>query len=426
MQVQVEKLRQALRLLEPVVPSKPTLPILKYVWLGEGKAVATDLEAAITISGLGAPTDVPLCLPYDTLVKLLASVPGHLVATITPDSKRATITAGQTEASLATMPSLDYPPIPNPTPTHVAAVDGDALVRALATVLPYAAGKDDKRPVLETVCLTPGETPEAATADGFRLAWEPLLVKLPGEKNLLIPTGAVRALANLWRHAPKPPELEGVATPAQIATAKRLVRLEYTADVLRVSFGEVSLLTKLVQGTFPDYRQLIPQGGMEVEFDASDLLRACKGMVRVAKEGSGIFRLSWGNGYLKVEARAEDVGTLSATIPAACGGEGRIAFNAGYLMEYLKGKEGMVSFAWTSSQAPCRFSYRGVSNLALMPMFVKDDAPAPTPPAPTPVPVEESEPDLPSEENSTPDPQEAPTPEASTPTKPARRRKKKS
>ncbi len=418
MQVQVEKLRQALRLLEPVVPSKPTLPILKYVWLGEGKAVATDLEAAITISGLGAPTDMPLCLPYDTLVKLLASVPGHLVATITPDGKKATITAGQTEASLATMPSLDYPPIPGLTPTHVAAVDGDALVRALTTVLPYAAGKDDTRPVLQAVCVTPGETPEVATADGFRLAWEPLLVKLPGDRNLLIPAGAVRALANLWRHAPKPPQLEGVATPAQIATAKRLVRLEYTADLLRVSFGEVSLLTKLVQGTFPDYRQLIPQGGMEVEFDAGDLLRACKGMVRVAKEGSGILRLSWGNDHLKVEARAEDVGTLSATIPATCGGEGRTAFNAGYLMEYLKGKEGMVSFAWTSSQAPCRFSYRGVSNLALMPMFVQDNAPTPTPP--TPVPVEESDPDLPSEENSTPDP----TP--STPTKPARRRKKKS
>jgi len=307
----------------------------------------------------------------------------------------------------------------------VAAVDGDALVRALTTVLPYAE-TDTNRPVLATVCVTPGETPEAAGADGFRLAWEPLLVKLPGDRNLLIPAGAVRALANLWRHAPKPPELEGVATPAQIATAKRLVRLEYTADLLRVSFGEVSLLTKLVQGTFPSYHQLVPQGGMEVEFDAGDLLRACKGMVRVAKEGSGILRLSWGDSYLKVEARAEDVGTLSATIPATCAGEGRIAFNAAYLMEYLKGKEGMVSFAWTSSQQPCRFSYRGVSNLALMPMFVKDDAPAPTPPAPTPVPVEESDPDLPSEENSTPDPQEAPTPEASTPTKPARRRKKKS
>jgi len=424
-EIQVEKLRQALRLLEPVVPSKPTLPILKYVWLGEGKAVATDLEAAITISGLGATTDVPLCLPYDTLVKLLASVPGHLVATITPDGKKATITAGRTEATLATMPSLDYPPIPGLTPEHVAAVDGDALVRALTTVLPYAE-TDTNRPVLATVCVTPGETPEAAGADGFRLAWEPLLIKLPGDRNLLIPAGAVRALANLWRHAPKPPQLEGVATPAQIATAKRLVRLEYTADLLRVSFGEVSLLTKLVQGTFPNYHQLIPQGGMEVEFDAGDLLRACKGMVRVAKEGSGILRLSWGNDHLKVEARAEDVGTLSATIPATCAGEGRIAFSAAYLMEYLKGKEGMVSLAWTSSQAPCRFSYRGVSNLALMPMFVQDNAPTPTPPAPTSVPVEESDPDLPSEENSTPDPQEAPTPEASTPTKPARRRKKKS
>ncbi len=184
-----------------------------------------------------------------------------------------------------------------------------------------------------------------------------------------------------------------------------------------MSFGEVSLLTKLVQGTFPNYRQLIPQGGMEVEFDAGDLLRACKGMVRVAKEGSGILRLSWGDEHLKVEARAEDVGTLSATIPATCGGEGRIAFNAAYLMEYLKGKEGMVSFAWTSSQAPCRFSYRGVSNLALMPMFVKSDEPGQEA---TPPPEPELAPEAPE-----PPPAAPETPPAHTQPEKARARRKK-
>ncbi len=52
--------------------------------------------------------------------------------------------------------------------------------------------------------------------------------------------------------------------PARLATARRLVRLGYSHDLLRVSFGEVSLLTQLVKGAFPDYRQLIPQGGPSV------------------------------------------------------------------------------------------------------------------------------------------------------------------
>ncbi len=52
----------------------------------------------------------------------------------------------------------------------------------------------------------------------------------------------------------------------------------------------------------------------------------------MAKESSGIFRLYWGDGELRVEARAEDLGTTSTAIPALCQGEGRIAFNAAYLL----------------------------------------------------------------------------------------------
>ncbi len=187
-QINVEKLRQALELLEPVIPSKPSLDVLKCVRLGEGKAVATDLEAAVTVSGLG-DSEEGVCLPYDTLIKLLASVPGHETAVITVDGKKATLIAGRTRATLAALPLEDFPPIPDLRPEHEAAVDGDALVRALTAVLPAAARKDDTRPVLQSVCLTLGESPEAAAADGFRLAWEPIPVKLPGEGSFSSPPG---------------------------------------------------------------------------------------------------------------------------------------------------------------------------------------------------------------------------------------------
>jgi DNA polymerase-3 subunit beta len=379
--VNVEKLRQALELLEPVVPRKTSLPACIYVRLGEGKAVATDLEAAVTVSGLG-DSEEGVCLPYDTLTKLLASVPGRETATITVDGKKATLTAGRTQATLAALPVEDFPPIPDLKPEHEAAVDGDALVRALTSVLPAAAGKDDTRPVLQSVCLTLGESPEVAAADGFRLAWEPVPVKLPGKGSLLIPTGSVRALAHLWRYAPKPPQLEGVANSAQLATARRLVRLGYSKDLLGVSFGEVSLLTQLVKGTFPSYRQLIPEAGApSVTFDAGDLVRAVKGMLKIAKEGSGIFRLYWGDSELRVEARAEDLGTTSTAIPAVCQGEGKIAFNAAYLLDYLKGKEGTVTFASDHPSHAGLFSYRDTPNLALMPMFVQwEGEPVATPP----------------------------------------------
>ena len=132
LKVQVQKLREALQLLEPAVPRKPSVAALTNVRLGEGKAVATDLEVAITISGVGEDgAGDGVCLDYRTLLKLLASVPGYEMATITLEDKKATLTAGATQAVLAALPVADYPNIPELKPEHEAAVDGDALALSL-------------------------------------------------------------------------------------------------------------------------------------------------------------------------------------------------------------------------------------------------------------------------------------------------------
>ena len=372
--IKVERLRDALSLLEPIIPKKATVPAVTYVRLSEGKATGTDLEVAVAVSGLGEGAEKGFCLHYTTLATLLASIPGNLTAEITADGKKAALTAGRTRATIGALPVEDFPPIRDFQPEHEAAVDGDALVRALTLVLPAAASDDKSRPVLNTVCLTLGETPEAAATDGFRLAWQAIPAKLPGEGNLLIPTGAVRALEHLWRKAPKPPELEGIDNPARLATAKRLVRVAYSQAEkrLKVSFGEVSLIAQLVEGKFPDYRQLIPTEGVtSVTFDARDLVRALKGIGRVAKDGSGIVRLYLGNGELKVEARNEDLGETSTVIHALCQGEGKIAFNYGYLLDYVKGKDGTVTLRIGTPSQPGLFAHRGVPNVTLMPMFVQ-------------------------------------------------------
>jgi len=411
MQVNVEKLRAALKLVAPAVPRKPTLAILSNIRLGEGKVIATDLDTAITIIGIGSVDDAPLCLPHKTLLAFLEAVPGRETLIITHQDGNAELTAGRARATLEGTPALDYPPIPNPTPEHVVAVDGDDLVRALTAVLYCAAGKDDTRPVLQSVCLTLGDTPEAGAADGFRLAWESLHIKLPGEGELLIPGTAVKDLDHLWRHAPKPPDLEGAASPAQIAMAKRLVKLAYTKDTLSVAFGAVSFITKLTAGSFPNYRQLIPPpGSTAVTFNAEDLWRALKGIGHVALDGSGIIRLSWGDSELKAEARAEKVGTVSAVVSSTCTAPGRIAFNLRYLQEYLREKPDDVTLSTgADGKAPGLFSYHGTARFALMPMFVQwgDEPKAPEPPEAEPEDQEGTD-ATPSEAG--PEPEEEPTP----------------
>ncbi len=389
MKVQIERLRQALQLLKPAVGRKANMEVLAYVRLGEGKVVAGNMEVFVTVSGVGESaagdgvlslSKEAMCLPYGLLVDLLAPVPGYVVADITVEHKLATMVLGSTTATLKALPGTDFPPVPTFTPEHDVAVDGDALVRCLSAVAPYAA-KEDARPVLAAVCLTLGEKSEAVGADGFRLAWQPA-PKLPGEGALLIPRGAVTVLKHLWKHAPKPPTLDEVADVAHLAIARRLVRLEYSQTPqakgapsrgLRVTFGEVSLHIELVQGTFPKYQQLIPDFTPSVVFHSADLLQALRSVAPMARDGSGIARLSWRDDKLQVKARADEVGSSSTSIRATCLRDGEIAFNIGYLLSYLTDKDGFVTLSTEAPSKPGLLSYRGIPDVVVMPMFVQPE-----------------------------------------------------
>jgi len=411
LKAQIEKLRLALDLVEPAVPRKPATAILSRVRLDGGMAMATDMEKSIVVSGVyedGAGEG--LCLDHRTLSNVLAQLPGYEFLSISVENKRATLTTLNTQTSMDAAPATDYPAVPKPKGENETAVDGDAFTKALATVLDYVASPNPltrssakKRgqqpaapnPVMTAVCVTLGDKPEVAAVDGFRLSWIPLPFKLPGEGNILIPADSVSALLHLWKKAPKPPELGGVLDPAKVATAKRLMRLQYGKERLAVSFGNVSLFTILTQGTFPNYRKRIPEAGTSsVTFLAPELDRAVKLVLETAKEGSGIIRLSWAEKELHVEGRDGDL-VSSTSVPAVCKGEGKVAFHHRYLQEYLHGKEGIVTLEGSGPTAPGLLYYRGVADTVLMPMFTDQDAGTKPPEAAKPEQAEEQEPEEP-------------------------------
>ena len=79
-------------------------------------------------------------------------------------------------------------------------LEGDAPVWALTAVLHFAATEED-RPVLCGVCLTLGDEVQVAAGGGYRLAWEGVPGRLPGEGHIILPAPAVRLLALLWKRA---------------------------------------------------------------------------------------------------------------------------------------------------------------------------------------------------------------------------------
>ena len=372
MQIRVDRLRQALELLEPAVPRKPTLAILKNVLLKDGKAISMDLEKCIVLS-LPEVTG-ELLIPHHEILELLKHVPGNETLTIEVKDSLVLSWDGGQAGGYSLADPRDYPPLPEVKVAAEGDLDGDMLTKGLLAMVPYTAG-DDKRPVLSGVSLyLLGQKMALAAGDGFRMGYQELPLSFPvqEERVLDIPAGTVEVLAKLWKKAPAPPA-PGANLVSQVV-AKRKLRLSVDGDKAAFNFGRVAFIVKLIEGTPPKFKDLIPASPPnKVRVMAPDFLVALRRIQDVAKAATGIARLKWADSGMTVSAKAEEKGSVESTIPAVTDdGPGRIAINIKYLQEYLAGKEDFVEMGISSDKSPVLFKYRNSPVVVIMPMFVQD------------------------------------------------------
>jgi len=374
MKIRVIKLRETLSLLGPVVPRKPSLPILSSVLVKEGQVTATDLETAVSI---GMPeAEEPMLLPYHQVMELLKHVPGDEVLTAGAEKNKLTLSWSGGKAAFLTKSPESYPPPREVKPKAEHSVEGDDLVSALVSASGYSA-TETSRPVLTGVFLTLGETVEVAASDGFRMACQQVSgvgFQVEGVKHAVIPSRTVRILGELWERSPK-------AAPVgdsliRVLVSKRKLELAIGEQTVRASFGEVTVVARLIQGTPPDYKALIPETpAHSIRVFAPDMQHALRRVRNVAQEGSGIVRLEWADGSLKVSSQSMDAGEVEATIPVEVlsGGPGRVAVNASYLLNYFKEKQGMVTIG-TAGAGPVILRDNTPLLVLVMPMAVKWDS----------------------------------------------------
>ena len=373
MKMRVNTLREALEILKPVVPKKPTLPVLTNILLGEGRAEAIDLETAVSLDIEEA--DGKCLMPLSPVLDLLKRVPGNELLTIEQKGKHLKLTWSDGSASFDVDDPDDYPGFPEVKAKPQKRVDGDTLVPALSSLLRYCA-TEESRPVLTGVILFLGENLEIAAGDGFRMAYKSLPINLiiQGRVNAIIPAQAIRYLAHLWAKTPR--EAPSGDSIAQIAVSKRMVDLTFHEDKdnakLKVGFGRVTMVTKLVQGQPPNMKQLLPkEPGPQVKIMAMDLERAARGIVAPARDNSGIVRLAWAEKSMTVSAKSDNKGSIETFIPVETDEPGKVALNVNYLLEYLHGKEGLITMATSSEKAPILFRHSASPLVLLMPMNVQ-------------------------------------------------------
>jgi len=369
-----ENLNKGLNIVGRAVATRTTLPITNNVLLatddGRLKLVATNLEMAITCwLGSKIEEEGTITVPARLLTEFVSSLPNDTIKIqLSPQTKTLGLKCARFEARISGVDAKDFPPIPSVDDGIKTTVEVDTLRQGINQVV-FAAATEESRPVLTGVSARfENESLVLAAADGFRLAvYElPITTTVKQKTEVIIPAHTLAELNRLIADQEEPVDITLNPQKSQV-----LFRLQ-----------NINLVSQLIQGSFPNYSQLIPQSyTTRVIVNVSDFLQATRTASIFARDGSGIVRLmitpggEASPGKLSVSARSEeigdDIGEIDATVE---GDESKIAFNGKYLTEVLSVlHESQVALEITNPSSPGLIRPVGTDNYThvIMPMFIQ-------------------------------------------------------
>ncbi|MCH7837625.1 MAG: DNA polymerase III subunit beta [Chloroflexi bacterium] len=335
-----EHLAKGLGIVGRAVALRSTLPITANVLLssdgGRLKLSATNLEIALSCwIGAEVETEGAITVPARLLTDFVNSLPSEQIEmSLAQRSRQLKLVCARNQANIGGMDADDFPPIPTVEDGGSLELDPETLHTAISQVI-IAAATDDSRPVLTGVdVVMEGDKLTLAAADGFRLSVRHLkLAKaVPERVEVIIPA---RALAELNRLLPE--ETEPVEMTFNATRTQALFKLK-----------NIELVAQLLQGTFPNFSQLIPDSHeSRAVVDVSEFLRETRIASIFARDGSGIIRIQCiageelAPGKMTISARAEEIGDNMGEIDAAVEGDAaKIAFNSKYLQDFLQVLDG--------------------------------------------------------------------------------------
>ena len=332
MKISIERaaLLRAVSQAQSVVERRNTIPILANVLIeAEGDAVtfrATDLDIEVVdrapahVERAGAST-----VSAVTLHEIVRKLPDGALVTLTDDgaSGRLTVEAGRSNFALATLPREDFPVMA--TTEYAANFSAPApLLRRLFDKSKFAISTEETRYYLNGVYMhvadgEGGKVLRCVATDGHRLARidAPLPDGAETMPGVIVPRKAVGELRKL---------LDDDDTVIAVSVSETKVRF---------ATPEITLTSKVIDGTFPDYSRVIPQTNTrKLEVDASEFAKAVDRVATVSSERSRAVKLALDEDRLVLSVNAPDSGAAEEELAVAYGDEHlEIGFNAKYLLE---------------------------------------------------------------------------------------------
>jgi DNA polymerase-3 subunit beta len=343
------ELSSSLQLVSRAVASRPTHPVLANVLLtadaGTGSISLTGFDL-----NLGIQTSIPATVVTSGEITLPARLFGEIVARLSsdspitlscaPDSEQVELTSQAGSFQMRGMPAADFPDLPLEQSGNPIRLQADALVKGLRATL-FASSGDEAKQLLTGVHLQlHGNTLECAATDGHRLA--------------------VLQLENAAASGVEPETEEAVEEPFAVTVParslrelERLLSARHSDEPLSlfsdrgqvvVHWADQLLTSRTLDGTYPNYRQLIPASfARRIVVERRLLLAALERVAVLADQQNNVVKISVEPeiGKLLIQADGGEVGSGSETVAAEISGDAlQIAFNVRYLLDGIKAMTG--------------------------------------------------------------------------------------
>ncbi len=348
-----------------IIERRHTLPILSNVLIERGadslSFVATDIEIQITArSGLAAGAEArSVTVGARKLLDILRALPDSAEVTLQQQDKRLLVKAGKSRFTLQTLPAEDFPRLAKPAGEPARFTLPQKALRRLLSLVQYAMAQQDIRyylngllVVVEDRCL------KLVATDGHRLAFASLKLAadLPRQE-VIVPRKTVLELSKL------------------LADSDDEVSIELSSTQAGFSFGAVELVSKLVDGKFPDYTRVIPtQHKNKLRIERESLRQA---LLRAAILSNEKFRgVRWvlGEGSLKIVSSNAEQEEAHEELEVKYSGDALdIGFNVNYLLDVLNnvpGSEIECDFGDSSSSALISYASEKDFKYVVMPMRI--------------------------------------------------------
>jgi DNA polymerase-3 subunit beta len=294
---------------------------------GSPELRATDMEIGLRVP-LAAEMSRPgsAVLPARLLLDVARSLPATEVSLELRSSEQdVELISGPATFHLRTLRAEDFPSLPEPSPETRVAVPVDAFVATISRVA-RSASRDETRPVLTGILMSAsGQELRMVATDSYRLSVKETALDAPlqGSLEANVPARALQELARIAQAAPA----ESVA----VSVGQNQVVFE---------LGDIVLSSRLIDGQFPNYRQLLPESvEHELRLASGELTDVVRRISLLAQKNAPL-RLSFSEGTLTVSAQTPDVGEASESVPVPFHGEAfEIGFNPDFLRDGLESIE---------------------------------------------------------------------------------------